>query len=456
MSAPHIGSGDAGTSPIAGDSLSPSAVRIRTQLRQLNDRKAPRTRAGRLLIGVILGVPIAALLGVAEWIWPFLVLPLAFHLLSGRSLYAPRALFIWLGFVALAIVSVVSAGDGFIPIATYAAATVAFLFAFNLPEDELPDRMIVRAVAVFWIVVAASGLVGVFTGTTEFPSVGATVIGPADESDLANLMEVTFAVPLKEGEPAGFTDFVSHRPSGILPFANHWGSAIVMFLGAAVVFRYELRGTRASLWFHVLAFATLVPFVLSRNRWAWLTLPVIFAYLIIRYWRPNPKLARSLLAALLVLAVVAIATPLRSVVTDRFEDESGNRPDQYELSMELVADAPLLGYGTIQLGENEVGQVRELGADSQILFGLVSYGYPATIVLFGWLILVAVVSRRINTPISLVTHLAVLVMLLQSPFYVFLPHRVVLLMLLAGALYRQVYTAQSFGRRPVLLLARGR
>ena len=123
--------------------------------------------------------------------------------------------------------------------------------------------------------------------------------------------------------------------------------------------------------------------------------------------------------------------------------------------MEIVGEAPFFGYGTIQQGENEEGEIRELGADSQILFGLVSYGYPATALFFAWLLMIAIGSRQIDTPITVVTHLALVVMLIQTPFYVFLPHRLVLTMLLAGAMYRQLHQSGARRRAPILLMAAG-
>lgn len=437
-----------------GGPLSPSAEKLRARLKDLQSRRAPlRTRGYRLLVTSISGVVIASLLGLAEWAWPFLVIPLGLHVIAQGRVYAPRALLLWIGFAGWATVAVVSAGDGYMPLLTYAAATVAFLFTFNLPEDELADAVVIRAVAGIWLVLAVSGLIGVATGATEFPSLGATVLSPSPESDVDVLTQVRFADPLKPGEPGIGWNILDHRPNGILPFANHWGSAIVMFLGAVLVLRIQYRDLAARWWLDGVAILTVVPFVLSRNRWAWVTVPVVVLYFIARYWRPNPILARTLLVGIVLASVAVLVSPLRGVIEDRSQDQTGNRPDQYELSLELVADAPFFGYGTIQVGENEDGEERELGADSQILYSLVSYGVPATVLLFGWFVVIALASRKADTPIDFVTHFAIVVLLLQAPFYVFVPHRLMLLMLLAGAVFRRVYTDRTGRHRPLLLVA---
>jgi hypothetical protein len=412
-----------------------------------------RTRSTRLLLWSVLAVPVSALLGFAEWVWPILALPLAFHLAASGRIYAPRPFFLWLGFTVLAVFSVLSAGDGYVALGTFGAATVVFLYAFNLSQEELPDHVIIWIVALFWVAVALSGLLGVLTGTTEFPSLAAEIVNPAPETDLDILTQVRFADGLKGGEPSLTGGFFPHRPSGIFPYANHWGSAVIMFLGAAIVLRIQSQGGRNARWWDFLFVITLVPFVLSRNRWAWASFPIIVLYFAARFWRPNRTVARLLLGGLVLLAVVTVTTPLRGVITDRSMDDAGARPEQYELSIDLVADAPLLGYGTIQVGENEDGGKRQLGADSQILYSLVSYGIPATALLFTWFLVATISGRRVDTPILFVAHFALVVFIIQSPFYVYLPHRLVLTMALTGAMYRQLHGYGSIRRPPLLLLA---
>ncbi|MBT8400143.1 MAG: O-antigen ligase family protein, partial [Rhodothermia bacterium] len=357
--------------------LSPSGQSLLADAKQARATRInlPRTRATRTLTFAIVALPGAWALGLAEFMWPILVLPMAVFILRRSRILMPRAFFLWLAYVAIAIVAAVSAADGLRIITVYLAATIVFLFAYNASSDELPDSAIVALVALFWILVVVGGVLGLIFGTQEFPSLTNTLF--VDEGQLEtywdDVTRVQLSDGLKVGEEAGLV--LDHRPKGFLAYANHFGSAVVMFLPAVALLRLQLDRGRHSLSLDLVAVAAIFPFIISRNRWAWLSLLFIALYIVARLWRPFPRSARVMVIGLAMLLIVIAVTPLRGVVTDRLEGESSNqyRSEQYRLSWDLIQTSPWLGFGgnqesdEIAVTSQTVYEDLHLGADSQIL-----------------------------------------------------------------------------------------
>ncbi|MDH3606008.1 MAG: O-antigen ligase family protein [Acidimicrobiia bacterium] len=401
----------------------------------------------------VMALPAAWALGLAEFMWPVLALPMAFFLLSRERVRMPRSFLIWLAYLAIAVVAVVSAGDGARILTVYLAASIVFLFAFNATSDELPDSAIVALIGLYWVVVAVGGVLALIFGTTEFPSLANTLF--VDESNAGTFWDdvtrVQLSDGLKVGEQSGLV--VDHRPKGFLAYANHFGAALVMFLPALALLRAQLLKGRWARALDIAAVVAVIPFVISRNRWAWLSLVVVAVYLIARLWRPHPKAARVMLTGLSLMLLLVAVTPLQGIVTDRLQSESSKqyRSDQYSLSWELIQMSPWLGFGGNQTGDDPLlsspseFEDLNLGADSQILQTTVNHGIPALIVYAVWLFAIVIAARSIDTPVLAVTHLAGLVAILHTPFYVLTPHRWVLLMLLAGASFRHLHAQGRVG-----------
>ncbi len=425
-----------------GSVLSPTARRLRSRLHKRRDAELrPRTKASRLLLFTFLALPVSWLLGLHELAWPVLVLPIAGFLVRRGRIYAPRALLLWLLYVAIALVAAVSAGIGYFTVVMYLAATVLFLFGFNASIDELPDHVVVSVMALFWVTMVVGGLISIATGVTEFPSLGATIFQPEPGSWLEGVTKVQFADPLKEGYTEGLFGSWDSRPKGFLTWSNHWGSAFVMLLPASLLLRFQMERGRLRNLLDITIVLSVVPFVLARNRWAWLSLVVVVVYGIVRFWRPRPYLARSLLGLLVASAVIIASTPLVTVVIDRleFEGSEGSRSEQYQQSFDLIDESPWLGFGVSQVSTDPDWEGLELGIDSQILQTMVLHGVVALAVFLAWMLLILHATRAMDTPLLVLAHVGAFVLLFHSMYYVFLPHRLMFLMLLAGSAYRYRY-----------------
>ncbi len=188
---------------------------------------------------------------------------------------------------------------------------------------------------------------------------------------------------------------------------------------------------------------------------AWLSLVAAGIYAVILLWRPHPRLAKTLVGILVLALVVVALTPMRALVGERL-DETGShsyRSEQYERSFELIEESPWTGFGVVQEVRSNLDSTRDvvLGVDSQILSVMIKHGIPATFLLFGWLIALLWVSRKVDSTVLIVGHLMVVVALIQSPWYGLLPHRWHVLMLGAGAMLRHLYIVRPAPAGSVVL-----
>lgn len=428
----------------------------------------PQTPEERLLYGIVLALPATWLLGLSELIWPLLTLPLLLGLLLKQRWQLPRFFLLWGLFLGLALASMFAQLirlEGIWWLASgYISATIMFLYVFNTDTDEVSDRALVEIVALFWLVVAVTGLIGVVTRDAELPSVAEAVLpgALADEEWVQALITPRLAdsnrPPSETGgvfdEPdSSWADF---RPTGFLPWANHWGSAYAAALPAVLLLLYRPLTNRQRAWILAALVASLLPFILSRNRWVWTTLPVVAIYAMFRFWRPNRRIAIGILGLLLVSVAVVWTTPLGGVLTERVESEGSEayRGELYIQGLEKIQESPLLGFGeTIQVPSDRQEELNTLGADSQIIHSLIVHGVPALLLFVAFLVVGMVVTRRLETSLEAIAHFMLLTLILHSAFYLIVPtHRLHILMLaVAGAARYRYVTYGSFRYRPVTL-----
>ena len=428
-------------------SLSVTAQNLQARLQRIDITDlVPATRTEKLLYGIVAALPVLWLVGLGEFLWVPIGLVVFYELIRHRSrAFMPRALLLWFGFIALAFISVLDLVlDGQIlgvhthQLTIYLSGALVFVYIYSAAADELADNRVIGAATVLWVLLVVGGFLAIPFHGVEYSTPVTEVLTAADTDErMIYYSEVAFVFD------AGID---VRRPRTFFSEANHWGSAYALLLPAVLMILIQLADRTPRRWLVGLLAASFIPLVLSENRWVWAGLIVIGLYALARYWRPRPSHLLWALAAAAAAVIVVAATPVGDVVSDRLSTEGSesDRRRQYEESVEAIERSPLFGFGeAIASDEPELDNRylggKSLGWDSQILNTMIFHGIPALLLLvafIGWLVFA---TRGTATPIEAVAHLAALTLAFHSVFYIFFPHRFMVLMILgAGALRRQL------------------
>ena len=169
--------------------------------------------------------------------------------------------------------------------------------------------------------------------------------------------------------------------------------------------------------------ASVVPAVLSLNRGLWLSLGIGLMYAALRFGvAGQSKALRNGILATMVLALVLTITPLGDVIVTRIDTAHSNK-DRFELVVDAVEgtmERPVFGWGAPRPNDRNLPSV---GTHGQIWFVMFSYGLVGAFGYMGMFVTLAWRTRRQETVHGMWAHVAVVVGLLQTPYYLQVPHQ---------------------------------
>ena len=210
---------------------------------------------------VLLGYPVFWALGLGEFSWPIMAVPMAFQLWRRRRpVRVPpyfgvwAALLVWVVAGALLIgqhaPNTLAGSGGFtgwgLRLIDMFAATVVLLYVGNLSEEELPTGKVIRWLGYFFGVVVVGGLLGVVIGHVAFSSPFELLLPHGVRSNfyVHQLVHPAFA---QVEDVLGHT---SPRPTAPFAYTNSWGNCLSLLLIWFVV-GWWAYGSRRSKWFVV-------------------------------------------------------------------------------------------------------------------------------------------------------------------------------------------------------------
>lgn len=408
---------------------------------------APRSRAHRWLPYLIFGgLPLWWAAGLSFFQWPLIVLPFVYPLmLLGRRMRVPRRFGIWIAFMAWTLVSATQLHSGSRAIAFvwrdsfYFASTVLFLVIYNSPERRLPTRSIVNGIAFYWLCIVIGGWFGVL-----FPTV--SLASPAEHVFPHSLLHNTYFyshVHLQFAQVQHFLGFKEGRPQAFFAYTNAWGSTFAMTTPFAIA---AMGITRSRRWRQVLGaamVASLVPGVFCLDRGMWLSLGVGIVYAAFRLsTHHGSRQAMRIVTVVLLLGVVVAVSPLGTLVSGRFSHKTG---DTSRLARDVAAQAqvtsnPILGYGAPNQAVSVTHTKKSVGTESEIFLLLYSHGVPGLFLAATFLAYTLFRTGRLRNgdiPFYLWIHTALLVALVQAPYYE-LTERMPIIFTAAALLYRRM------------------
>ncbi|MGO8728870.1 MAG: O-antigen ligase family protein [Streptosporangiaceae bacterium] len=418
----------------------------------------PRLPVTWPLAVLFVAFPLWWLLGVSSFIWPVVAIPMLVILLRWRRVNAPVPIILWFAFLSWVLLSGLQLDGGGSKVATfayrlslYAAASVLFLYVYNMPRSGRTDTKVLRILTVFWIVVVAGGYAGIVLRSATFNPPIEHLIPPS-------LMQKPFMQELVQPVFAEITNFLGYplaRPAAPFTYTNEWGGNIAALTPVAFAAATAAgRGLRRRIIIVVLV-ASLVPMVISLNRGMFLSLAIGIVYVIVRLAMRGRVGALASLLALTGVAVAVVAlTPLGHLVFASFDSTHGNsnatRLSLYQQVTAAVSQSPWFGFGAPKPVTTGVGQVPgtpAIGTQGQLWMVLYSSGYPAAVLFIGFYLAVLWQTRHARGMVGLWLHTVPLVALAQIAVYGWLSAEVQVVMVTCALAYRSCW-------RPVPALAR--
>ena len=405
---------------------------------------SPTTRTRTLpqawvLSALLGGYPLWWFLGIDAFVWIIAAAPMLLHLLVRKDVRAPRGFGAWLLFLMFVLASFTQVGRGNSGIMfayrflLYAAATVIFLYVYNLPRGDGAHR-VARALTWLWGVVAVGGILGVLlpSFTLHSPIERVVPSGLLANEWIHDLVHLRFA------QVQDFLGYPISRPSAPFPYTNSWGSAFALLVPFAALSMQRRRALHGHWMMRVLLLVSVVPVVLSVNRGLWLSLALATTYVLIRFaLRGRARALAGIGLAAVFIAVMVVTTPLGQVIGDRLDNPHSDegRLSLYGQSIESASRSPLLGFGVPRPPEDNPN-LPPVGTHGMLWMVLVSHGLPATVLFVGWLGWTTWCTRRRNDPLGFWANVSLFITLVQLPYYGLLPAQIQLVMIAAALAWR--------------------
>ncbi|MHB1430678.1 MAG: O-antigen ligase family protein [Streptosporangiaceae bacterium] len=317
------------------------------------------------ITALLVGYPIWWALGLADFTWIFLAIPMVVRMVAwrtkgGRKIRVPPGFGLWLLFLliaALGIVTLTLTAPGTVPspvshrvisyanrLANYGGVTVMLLFAGNLTERELPRRKFA------WML----GLVGLFAVFGGFA--GMAMPHFAFKSPLLLLLPKSVqANPfIQASMHPGFSQVqnvlgtAGGRPKAPFDYTNIWGDCLTILLPYLIVGWWQGGSRRQRMIAAGAIVLSVMPLLYSLNRGAWIGAGLSVLYLAVRFAaRGKRALLGALVAIVAITGVLVLVTPLQSVVVSRLHHGKSNnlRSNLDSLAVTDGLASPVIGYG---------------------------------------------------------------------------------------------------------------
>ena len=414
-----------------------------------DDYAAPPRRfrlpVGWPILAILVLFPLWYVLGLGAFIWIILAAPIFVHLVLAKTWRVPRGFIIWLFFlvwIALSAIQI-SHSANWLTYAyrttSYLAATLAFIYLVNTDEKDLPTRRIINAFTVFWIVIVVGGYLAMAAPHFSFSTPAQKVLGHLG----SNKLLVTLIHPtLAQAQALGGVQAIGHaiaRPAAPFAYTNWWGANFAFLVPFVILAIRQARSRLVRVSLIGMLLISLVPFVYSINRGAWLSLIIGGVYAWARF--AVRRRGRAFIGGLALLAVVAVAvfaTPLGSVVRARIghEGSASLRLSLIQQSGQGALSSPVVGYGVPLPQPVSQYSLPNVGTQGQLWLVLVSVGIPGTVFFLLWLLYVFWSARSTDDPVSFAVHVAILIGVIQLPFYGWMPTEMFMVMTAAALVWR--------------------
>ncbi|MDX6592498.1 MAG: hypothetical protein QOJ13_1694 [Gaiellales bacterium] len=417
-------------------------------------RRRTLPAAGPLYIFVI-AYPIMWALGFNYFLWPLVGVLFGLPLVLNRPVRVPPAFGLWLLFLVWMLLSVVEVDKAHRlavfgwRASIYLTATIVFLWIFNLPRHVLTDRSVTGAMVVLWVAIVIGGIAGVAAPSVSWHSYAESVL---PKSVLDDRTGHAFVHPALTDVKFRALGYPLGRPKALFAYTNQWGAAIGMLTPFAIAaIAYMRRGVKRSALIALLI-ASIIPIIVSLNRGLWLALLIALVYVAFRLMqRGNAQLFVRLMAAISVVGVALVVSPLGSVLHARVsskENSNATRAAIYSETISEVRKSPLFGFGSPRPTQSDIITGAHIGTQGQFYLVLFSHGVPGAVFFLAFFAIVFARSCRGPVGISTLWNVVLVIAAVEMFFYDFIPASMFLIMV-AAALASRAAVAGEYAIAPV-------
>jgi O-Antigen ligase len=401
------------------------------------------------IVALLVGWPLWWSLGVGDYLPIVLAVPMIrrmyyWRVNRERTIRLPPGFRIWSLFLIVTLFSVstisLTAPDS-VPSPTgtriiswalrtgvYYAVTVLLVYAGNLTEEELPRRRLAWLLGLVGIYTAAGGVLGVLDPHFQFTSPLAYLLPRSLQNGnglLAMMLHPGFS------QVQNILGYAVGRPRAPFDYTNMWGNSLAILLPWLMVawWSYGSRKERRNLL--IVAGIALVPVVYSLDRGLWVGIGISILYVALRFAaRGRLGLLAGLCAVLAVVAVVVLASPLQTLISDRLSHGKSNavRSSLSGLAVDIARSSPVIGYGDTRHEQGSTNSIavgktakchscgsRDIGGNGQLWMLLITSGFLGAGLYCSFFLYGIWRYWRDPTPYGLV---GVLVLVLGFPFMI--------------------------------------
>jgi hypothetical protein len=458
----------------------PGSIGSTLRPRHAGRRKRLTSNPAWPLVALLAGYPLWWALGIADYMFIVLAIPMAarlwsWHAAGRRLIRLPPGFSIWLLFLICMLAGaatlsltapetvVSSVGARVLSYtdrtASYLAVTVMLVFAGNLTEREFPRRRLAWLLGLVGIYAIIGGIAGILLPRFQFTSPLALVMPKSFQRN--TLVQSWLHPGLTQLQ--GVLGVAEGRVKAPFDYTDTWGECLTILLPWLLVAWSATRKQRQMALTAVVI--ALVPLVYCLDRGAWIGACVALFYLAVRFAaRGRLGLLGALCSALVVAAVLVILTPLHSMISGRISSHQNSNAIRSSLSVIAVKDAatsPFIGYGderhmqgspsSIAVGPTAdcttCGQY-EVGSNGQLWLLLVCDGFVGTALYLGFFAYGIWRYRRDRTPYGLAGILVLLLSFVYAFFYTALVAPLAFTMLSYALLWRNDREARLAGKQP--------
>lgn len=312
------------------------------------------------LVVLFVGLPVWWILGVWQLLFFVMAIPMLVYLVKQRTIEMPRGFWIWLLFVAWLLVGVLVLqvnAPYTVPgvnlnryvvfayrVGWYAVSTIVALYVVNT-RHILSTERIMRAVAWFFVMLVAGGLLGLAAPNISFDSVLQALL----PHSLATHSLVHGLTHVQTAQVHSFLGDPQARPSAPFPYTNDWGFAIAITLPLFVAAWWQRGGRWRVAVFAILPLA-LLTVVSSLNRGTWIAILATVALAMARaIFQGRLKVLVAAVLISMIAAFMLVVTPLGGLITARLEagHSDEGRANLAGMSVQSTAEgSPVVGFGT--------------------------------------------------------------------------------------------------------------